>query len=176
MKILFITLLALFSFSLQFELHRLFTDNMVLQRDTEIEIYGKSNGNSVKVNLGTQEFTGQVQNGQFSVIMSKHSVGGPHRIIVTELPSGSQKVLNNVMFGDVYLCSGQSNMWWPISMSSNPEIETRESINYPNVRMFTVMLNAQQQEQTDIKESTNWQMPSIGASPQFSAVIFHINL
>lgn len=143
---------------------------MVLQRDTEIEIYGRSSGNNVKLTLGTQEFTAPVENGHFTIKMSKQAVGGPHQIVVTEIPSGTQVTLNNVLFGDVFLCSGQSNMWWPISMSSNPELETRDSINYPNVRMFTVMLNAQQQQQTDIKDSTGWQMPNTNNSPSFSAV------
>jgi len=76
------------------------------------------------------------------------------------------------MFGDVFVCSGQSNMWWTIQLSSNPQIEVELSLKFPNVRMFTVGQNQPSQPLEDISTSTGWLMPSATNTPNFSAVCY----
>lgn len=167
--LLFFTLLC---FTFSFELHALFTNNMVLQRDETVHIYGKSAGQQVKVILGDKEFESNVSNGKFSVAIPPQpaTTSGSLTLIIQELPSGQRKVLTNVLFGDNYVCSGQSNMRWAISQSSNPASEIQESLRYPNVRHFFVQTNPSDKELEDIKSSSGWQLPSNGTTGSFSAV------
>src|SRR5258708_3072389 len=61
--------------------------------------------------------------------------GGPHTIVVAG--TNRSQTIGNVLFGDVWLCSGQSNMNWPVRLSDNAEQEIKEA-NDPELRSFTV--------------------------------------
>lgn len=143
---------------------------MVLQRDTEIDIHGKSSGQKVKVIFAGKEYESHVSEGKFSVKLPAQPFGGPHVIVIQETPSGERKVLSNVLFGDVFICSGQSNMRWTINQSNNPAAEIQESLKYPNVRHFFVQTTASPVEVDDLKGSVGWSLPSNTTTGSFSAV------
>lgn len=119
--------------------HSLFTDNMVLQRDTRAPIWGWSTpGDVVTVSVDGKS-TGQqavaAKDGKWLTRIGPYAAGGPHTLTV----AGTRQtvVLKNVLFGDVWLCSGQSNMNWPVRLSRNAEEEVKNA-NYPDIRFFTV--------------------------------------
>ena len=90
------------------QLHGLFTHNMVLQRDKPLAIYGTgAEGEKVTVELNGQKAAATVADGQWKAVLPAMKAGGPYTLTVT----GKQAVtLENVMLGDVWLCTGQSNM------------------------------------------------------------------
>ena len=107
-RILFAVLLAPLAELQAAQLHGLFTHNMVLQRDKPLAIYGTGDdGEKVTVELNGQQAVAMVADGQWKVILPAMQAGGPWTLTVT----GKQTVmLQNVMVGDVWLCTGQSNM------------------------------------------------------------------
>jgi sialate O-acetylesterase len=119
--------------------HSLFTDDMVLQRDTQAPIWGWSTpGDSITVSIdgkgvGKEAVAGK--DGKWMTKVGPFPAGGPHTITIT----GKKQTitLKNVLFGDVWLCSGQSNMNWPVRLSLNGEEEVRKA-NFPEICSFTV--------------------------------------
>ena len=122
-KLLLLTGMLLISMLMQaqqkdFSMPRFFSDGMVLQRDVKIPVWGKGvAGAQVVVSLGGKRAKTKVQaDGTWKVYLPKMSAGGPYTLEVSAMKSASiyhQKV-ENVLIGDVFLCSGQSNMELPI--------------------------------------------------------------
>src|SRR3989338_4770362 len=119
-----------------FRLPTFFSDNMVLQgTPLTTRIWGWGSEETVKVSFA--EFVGMttVVNGTWMVELNDIPHGGPHDILITY--NIANVTLKNVMIGDVFLCSGQSNMQMPIAYVFNATDEIADSINYPNLRIFT---------------------------------------
>jgi sialate O-acetylesterase len=101
-----------------FKLNALFTDHMVLQRDQPIPVYGIANaGDKIEVqfNQVTQR-TITDANGKWKVFFKPMKFGGPYTINVKA--DQHHVLLKDVMIGDVWLCSGQSNMAFPLKLSA----------------------------------------------------------
>jgi sialate O-acetylesterase len=119
--------------------HPLFSNDMVLQREIAAPIWGWSTPSddiSVKVD---GKPTGRVakagSDGRWTMKIGPFPPGGPHTIVVE---GKAQKVtITNVLFGDVWLCTGQSNMNWPVRLANNADEEVKQA-NYPEIRSFTV--------------------------------------
>jgi sialate O-acetylesterase len=90
------------------KLHGLFTDNMVLQREAPLAVYGTGdNGETVTVQLNGSTATAKVADGQWKATLPPMKAGGPCTLTVT----GKNSItLKNILLGDVWLCTGQSNM------------------------------------------------------------------
>jgi sialate O-acetylesterase len=76
----------------------------------------------------------------WSVTLDAQTEEGPFQVKVTHsLPNGTLATitLNDVLFGDVWICSGQSNMELPVSYISNASIEIANAVKYPKIRLFT---------------------------------------
>ena len=117
-------------------LHPLFTDNMVLQRGMADPVWGWTTpGQTVTVTLNGQTATAVAgPDGKWTAKIGPLAAGGPYTLSVT----GPQAVtLKNVMVGDVWLCSGQSNMEFGVDNLLHPE-QTVAEANHPNLRLFTV--------------------------------------
>ncbi len=114
----------------------MFTDHMVLQRDRAILVWGWAvAGERVAVELAgsTAEATTDAD-GRWSVQLPAMPAGGPHTLTAR---GSDTLILHDVLVGEVWLCSGQSNMEWPLSLSSDGATESAEA-NYPEIRMLTV--------------------------------------
>lgn len=104
------------------QLPRFFADGMVLQRDAKIPVWGKGlAGSRVVVALNGKTAKTKVQaDGTWKVYLPKMKAGGPYTMTVTQTRvtgdalEDQQTKVNNVLIGDVFLCSGQSNMELPI--------------------------------------------------------------
>lgn len=120
-------------------------NNMVLQRNTIVKLWGKSTPLSyVKVmvswNKETIIKTISNSNGDWSVIVKTPEAGGPYSIKIAD---EDVLVLNNILIGDVWICSGQSNMNMPVKgFKSQPVLYSMDEIVSANeslpIRMFTV--------------------------------------
>lgn len=120
-------------------LHPLFANNMVLQRDRPAPVWGWSTpGVPITIHVdgkpaGQPAVAGP--DGRWMTKIGPFPAGGPHTLVVE---GGHKKeTLNNVLFGDVWLCSGQSNMNWPVRLALNADEEVKKA-NYPEIRSFTV--------------------------------------
>lgn len=119
--------------------HPLFSDDMVLQRDVSAPIWGWARpGDRIAVQVdgkpaGEPALAGN--DGRWMTKIGPFAAGGPHSIVVE---GGGQSIkLTNVLFGDVWLCTGQSNMNWPVRLSLNADEEVKNA-NDPEIRSFTV--------------------------------------
>lgn len=126
--------------------HTLFTSDMVLQREVTDPIWGWSTpGDTIAVTVenpkdgdlgkGAKATATAGVDGKWMTKIGPFSAGGP--LTVTIKGAKQQAVLTNVLVGDVWLCSGQSNMNWPVRLSLNGEEEAKQA-NYPEIRSFTV--------------------------------------
>lgn len=116
----------------------LFGDNMVLQRGIKAPIWGWTTpGATVTVRIAGRTATAVADaSGKWMARIGPLPAGGPYQLLVV----GPQHVtLGNVLVGDVWICSGQSNMQQGIGASANPEAEIAAA-NHPRIRLFTVQM------------------------------------
>ena len=144
---LFIALLMAGSMSAraQVKLQPLFTDNMVLQQQADVPIWGEDKaGKKVTVTTSWDKrkyTTTTAANGKWKVSVATPKAGGPYSITISD---GKTVRLNNVLIGEVWLCSGQSNMEMPIVGWGNDyfEAEHKDADNHPNIRLLQLNLVA----------------------------------
>lgn len=119
--------------------HSLFTDDMVLQRDIHAPVWGWSTpGDVISVAVDGKVSGPEAiadDDGRWMTKLEPFPAGGPH--VITIQGKARQVMLKNVLFGDVWLCSGQSNMNWPVRLSQNADKEVKNA-NDPELRSFTV--------------------------------------
>ncbi len=145
----------------------IFSSNMILQRDMEIPVWGwASPGERITVILGdNQQKTRAGKDGRWSLSLPAMQAGGPYEMTV----EGSNAITySNIMIGDVWICSGQSNMEWPVSRVNNADKEISDA-EYPNIRLFTVpnKISALPLSNT---YSAEWLLCTPETIPNFSAV------
>lgn len=124
-------------------------DNMVLQRDQAVPIWGWADaGEKVTVTILGQTKSAQADaNGKWMVRLDALAAGGPHTMTV----AGENTItLKNLLVGDVWLCSGQSNMQMSVARSNNAEEEIAAA-NYPQIRLLSVPSKGTQQPQQDFQ-------------------------
>lgn len=116
--------------------HPLFADNMVLQREMKVSIWGWTiPGASVVVSMEEQTAKTQADNtGKWTAFIGPFPAGGPYTLTVK---GEETRTFNNVMMGDVWICSGQSNMDMGIKMGQDAEKEIARA-NNPMLRLFIV--------------------------------------
>jgi sialate O-acetylesterase len=125
------------------KLPAIFGDNMVLQQKSDVAIWGKAgNGATIKINTSWNKRNYSVRagnDGKWSVKVATPTAGGPYEITISD---GTSLKLNNVMIGEVWVCSGQSNMEMPMKGYMNqPVLGSNEAIATSSnhaIRMFTV--------------------------------------
>ncbi|NOR75419.1 MAG: hypothetical protein GQ525_09690, partial [Draconibacterium sp.] len=150
----------------------LFTDNMVLQQKQDIPIWGKAEpGGEVIITLNEQQKKTIVDDdGNWKVSLSPVPAGGPYELVI----SGEETLtIKNVMVGEVWICSGQSNMEMPLAGWGiiNNYKEEIANANYPNIRLLMV----EKETASTPKENFNsdgWKECSPETIPEFSAVAY----
>ena len=146
----------------------LFTDHMVLQQGKTIPVWGwAENGEQVSVEFLGKTSKTVAKAGTWMVHLPKQKAGGPHELRV----QGKNSItLRDVLVGEVWVCSGQSNMEWSMSRSENPGQDIAGSAN-PNLRLFTVPKLKATALTEDVKSS--WTTASPETTPNFSAVAYY---
>ena len=141
--------------------------HMVLQRETPITLWGwDDGGQKVTVQLGSDSASSVADDsGLWMVELKPLKAGGPHKISI----SGSTDItLEDVLIGEVWLCSGQSNMEWRVSQSLNPQEEIKNG-NHPNIRHIKFPHRPSDKPEDNIK-SEGWQPATSQTVAQFTAV------
>jgi sialate O-acetylesterase len=163
----------------QVKLPAIFSDNMVLQQQTDVAIWGTATKNStVKVitSWNKKSYSAKAGNdGKWKLKVSTPSAGGPYEVSVSE---GKTVTLKNVLIGEVWVCSGQSNMEMPVKgymnqpvIGSNEAIATSEN---PKIRLFTVTKATHLLPQDDFTGS--WKLCEPENVSQFSATAYFFGL
>lgn len=148
------------------KLPSIFSDNMVLQANKKIQIWGEATPNSsIEVWIDNNgNWAESDDSGYFQLELDEMKYGGPYDLFV----SGKDTIVYlNVMLGEVWLCSGQSNMQWTVNRSNNAQDEIAEA-NYDNIRLFTVPRTVSDKVQEDC--DGEWSICNSENIGSFSAV------
>ena len=139
--------LILLAFSLfaraEVKLPAIFGDNMVMQQQTDAAIWGTATKNStvrITTSWNKKSYSARAgADGKWKVKVTTPAAGGPYTVTISE---GKTSVLTNVMIGEVWVCSGQSNMEMPVKGYRNQpvtgSIEFIASSSNPAIRLITV--------------------------------------
>lgn len=153
-----------------------FTDNMVIQQNSMLSLPGKAKAGkliTVKVSWSKDKYTAKTAtDGKFKIEVPTPSAGGPYQITISD---GDKLTLNNVMAGEVWICSGQSNMEMPVAgwgkvMNYEQEIA---NANYPSIRLLQVKKTVAFTPQENVEMNMGgWQECSSATVPEFSSVAY----
>jgi sialate O-acetylesterase len=148
--------------------HPLISDGMVLQQGMKVPIWGKADeGEKVTVRIQDQEATATAKDGKWIVRLDHLKPGGPFEMTI----HGTNTLqLKNVYVGEVWICSGQSNMEWPLRFTTGAEKAIAESRN-PLLRLFTVPHKTARMPLETV--SGHWQEAAPETVPGFSAVAYY---
>ncbi len=151
-------------------LARLFSDHAVLQRQKPIPVWGWAlPGEVVSVALAGQIQSVQADtSGKWQVVFTALEAGGPHTLEVSA-PSG-KTALRDVLIGDVWLCSGQSNMEWTVAQADHYPQE-RQNADFPQIRHFRVDHVVSLEPEADLADG-EWEVCSPKKVGGFTAVGF----
>jgi sialate O-acetylesterase len=172
MKSLLVITLSLFatvSSLADVRLPKILSSNMVLQREKPISLWGWADaGEKITVQFNKQtKNTKADKSGKWLVALDPESAGGPYTLTV----KGKNAItLSNILVGEVWVCSGQSNMEWPVRAVTNAEAETKNG-SYPEIRHFTVQKSVASKPEEEVKGG-EWEAASPETVGDFTAVGF----
>src|SRR5947209_8443353 len=147
----------------------IFGDNMVLQRNFATPIWGTASPNqSITLTIASQTKQATAgADGKWMIKLDPVKEGGPYELTVSGPTSITYK---NVLFGDVWICSGQSNMEFQLKSARDAQSAIDASAN-PNIRLFTVKKNPSTTPLSDV--TGKWDESAPQSSPSFSAVGYY---
>lgn len=173
-SVIIIFFVSIFPLSAKINLPPIFSDNMVLQRNTETPIWGTAKAmKNVKIitSWDNQTYTTKADDeGHWQIKVKTPEAGGPYNISISD---GTEIKLNNILIGEVWLCSGQSNMDMPLDgweRINNYEQEVK-SADYPQIRLIDIKDTASNQPLCDVN-STGWNVCQPSTIANFSAVAY----
>jgi sialate O-acetylesterase len=144
---------------------------MVLQQGKQVSIWGWAEpGEKVAVSgswqIGSWDTTAD-KDGKWMIKIEPPKAGGPYRMTI----AGKNVItIDNIMSGEVWVCSGQSNMQWPVKLANNAEEEIAAA-DYPKIRLFSVPQVVAEEPQDDCKGE--WTACSPESVENFSAVAYY---
>jgi len=148
----------------------LFSDGMVLQRNKPIPVWGWADANE-KVEVHFNKQTKSIitdKNGKWMVRLDAEKAGGPFELVIT----GKNKiVIANVLVGEVWICSGQSNMEFQVFKTMNAAEEINDS-NYPMIRHFGIAQDMSGTPKEDLKQG-KWEVCGKETVGNFTAVGYY---
>src|SRR5690606_20030466 len=130
------------------KLPKIFSDNMVFQQGMKIPVWGWADpGEKVTVNFeGNYAETVTGADGRWKLRIAPLAAGGPFEF---KIEGNNSIVLKNIMVGEVWVCSGQSNMAMDVGSSMNPQEEIAAA-NFPQVRFFQIKHGKAKEPQEDV--------------------------
>ncbi len=146
------------------------SDNMVLQRDVPVNIWGWAKpGERITVAMADQKISVKTStSGEWKVQFKPIPAGGPFEM---KISGKNDLVLKNILVGDVWVCGGQSNMEWPLSQSRN-WIADKSTLDNPKIRLFYVPKNMSMKPLPNTKEAL-WEMCDAKTAASFSAIGYY---
>jgi sialate O-acetylesterase len=164
--LLFCVLVVAISADAEVRLPAIISDNMVLQQGMKVRIWGNANaGEHVAVTFDkkTSNITADAQ-GRWQVLIGPFKAGGPYELTVK---GDNVLTIKNVLVGEVWLCSGQSNMEWPLVNTTGGAEAVAQAKN-PEIRLFTVEKHTSTSPLTDVEG--HWVVTTPDDAAHFSAV------
>ncbi|MBX3436820.1 MAG: sialate O-acetylesterase [Planctomycetaceae bacterium] len=148
----------------------IFGDKMVLQRDMPVPVWGWANpGEKVTVTFRDQTQTVTADgDGKWSARLQPLAVGDAATL---QVAAGQDKVeLSDVLVGEVWVCSGPSNMQWSVQLGLDPDLEAAAAL-HPDIRLFQVPMVTATEPQEDVE--AKWTNCTPETIPTFSAVAYY---
>ena len=157
-------------------LPKMFSDGMVMQRETNANLWGTAKGSAtVSITTSWDGKTYSVKagkDGKWKTSVPTPKAGGPYRITLSD---GEETVLDNILIGELWLCSGQSNMEMPMKGFKNQPVENAvEDILHSadsKLRLFTVKRNSRFAPVDTV--SGHWSEAAPASVREFSATAYH---
>lgn len=171
LKRILLTLIAVSLYGIvvaQLRVPNIFGDSMVLQRERPIPVWGwAAKGENVTVRFHQQTKTAVAgANGHWRVNLDAEQAGGPYQLVIK---GNTQVIYNDVLVGDVWICSGQSNMEWTVALTNNSEAEIAAA-NYPLIRHSKVPNTVADSPASDTKPGNGWHSANPAQAGSFTAV------
>lgn len=169
MRFLLIFLLCLPSFSVAVHMPEVFASHMVMQRNSDIKIWGWGRPRE-KITVSTSwdeaVYKAEVDNqGNWHIAAHTNEGGGPYTITI----NGYNKIiLEDVLLGEVWICSGQSNMEWSANSGIDDAEQHIAEANHPNIRFFDVETMSAESPQRDV--SGTWSVCTSETMASTSAI------
>lgn len=154
-------------------LHAMFQDHAVLQRDRPIVIWGAASaGEHIFVELNGITVSAVADaTGDWRMSLPPAPSGGPYAL-TARAESGASQTLSDILIGDIFLCSGQSNMALPVSASLRPDLEVARSAN-DRIRLLTIGRDSSASPLPEFRSPVAWVAASPGTVAPFSAACFY---
>ncbi len=168
-RLVAVLLLLSFSVSAQLKVAKIFSNHSVLQRDQPVKIWGWAIPNSsVNIQFANQNVKSTADNlGKWLVTLNAMPANKNPQILT--IKSGVETVsFEDILVGDVWLCSGQSNMEWRLKDANNAQVEIAAA-NYPLIRHFKVPLELEFTPQDDLKAG-EWEVSTPKTAGDFTAI------
>jgi sialate O-acetylesterase len=147
-------------------LPNIFGEHMVLQREQKNRVWGKANpGEDVTVTIDKQTQSAKADDkGKWQVTLDPLPVGGPYTL---KIKGQNEVTFGDVLVGEVWICSGQSNMQWEVKQSTNGDLEAAAA-NYPKIRLISVPQVGTQEPQDNF--NGKWEVCTPQTVSNFSGV------
>lgn len=155
----------------QLKLPRLISDGAVLQRDVSLTIWGWASADeNVSVTLNGKTYSTKADtDGNWKIALPPQQAGGPHEL---HFKGKNEITVSNVLFGDVWVCSGQSNMELPMERVKEKYRDVIAQATNPNIREFLVADKYDfKKEHLDL-DAGSWKSVSPETVLGFSAVAY----
>ncbi len=152
-------------------LHPMFADHAVLQRDQPIRLYGQAKaGSEIRIELGNQSTVARADaGGQWSATLAAMREGGPYSLRASG--GGESQQIDDVLVGDVFLCTGQSNMQLGLRRAANAEAEIAAASD-SQVRELAIDRVASPKQLAAFSTPVAWKVQSPQTAGDFSASCF----
>ena len=175
--IIFLLLACAVSANAKVKLQPMFSSNMVLQQQSVAPIWGEAAPKkTLKLTTSWDNKTYKTQTdaeGNWRIDVETPKAGGPYTITIND---GKKLVLDNVLIGEVWLCTGQSNMEMPLAgwgKINNYQQEIAEAENHPNIRLLTIVHTVSPTPQKTIEAvHDGWDVCSSATIPEFSSAAY----
>jgi len=161
------------SFSNSMKIASLFTNGMVLQQGVPVPVWGTSSpGDSVTVHFAGQQVSEAADpDGRWMVRLAPLEANASPSELEVSSSAGASDVICDVLVGEVWVCSGQSNMEWPLHSSRNGAKEVAQA-HFSSIRLFTVPHRPSRTPETEIAGAA-WCACSPETVANFSAVAYY---
>jgi len=170
--------LLVFSFlygSAQIKLPKLISSGMILQRSDTVKVWGwAAASENISLDFNKKKYNTKAdKNGNWEIKLLPQKAGGPYEMVFT---ASNKIVLKDILFGDVWLCSGQSNMELPMGRLIDQYPEAIANANHPQIRQFLVPDEYDFKQKRNDLSSGTWQAANPKTVLDFSAAAYFFAL
>ena len=156
-------------------LSELFSNHMIIQRDYEIHIFGTATpGIKISAELAGNSSVSKVdKSGKFDILLPELSAGGPYELLIST--TDTLILVKDILIGDIWVCSGQSNMEFNLKDSKNAK-QTLSNSKPNHIRIINVPNDLELKAQSDFRNDLKWYRADVDSIHAFSAVGYYFGL